>query len=175
MPAENRAVRRLCEGYSKIKLDNCKRICYHIFMIITVDTNVIFSALNSSKGASHLILRIIVNEEVQLALSPSTYFEYYDVLTRPDNLKKLNLSINEVEDILDLLALLAKKHKIYFLQRPNLTDESDNIFIECAFASSSDFLITSNVKDFNMGELEYQFIKIITPGAFIKYWRNKNA
>ncbi|MDZ7725688.1 MAG: putative toxin-antitoxin system toxin component, PIN family [candidate division KSB1 bacterium] len=143
-------------------------------MIITIDTNVIFSALYSSKGASHLIFKLIINEEIQFALSPSTYFEYYDVLTRPDKLIKLNLTINEIEDILDLLALLAKKHDIYFLQRPNLVDEKDNIFIECAFASYSDFLITSNVKDFKSGELKYKSFKISTPSEFIKYWRDKD-
>jgi hypothetical protein len=45
-----------------------------------------------------------------------------------------------VEDVLDLLALLAKKHNIYFLLRPNLIDEKDNIFCECAFASDSEYL-----------------------------------
>jgi len=143
-------------------------------MIVTIDTNVIFSALYSSRGASHKILRLIINEEIEFALSPSTYFEYYDVLTRKENLKKLNLDIHEIQDILDLLSLLAKKHNIYFLLRPNLIDEKDNFFIECAFASSSDFLITSNVKDFESGELKIPSLKIITPSDFIKYWRSKN-
>ena len=143
-------------------------------MIVTIDTNVLFSALNSSKGASHQILRLIINEELEFAVSPSTYFEYYDVLTRPENLNEFNLNIDEIEDILDLLALLAKKHNIYFLQRPNLIDEKDNIFIECAFASNSNFLITSNIKDFKYGELKYTSFKILTPSEFIKYWRNKD-
>ena len=143
-------------------------------MIITIDTNVIFAALNSSQGASHQIFKLIVNEEIQFALSPSTYFEYYDVLTRSENLSKFNFTISEIEDILDLLALLAKKHQIYFLQRPNLTDEKDNIFIECAFASNSDFLVTSNVKDFESGELKFKSFQVITPSEFLKYWRSKN-
>ena len=159
----------------KNNLDNCKRICYHMAMIITIDTNVLFSALNSSEGASHLILKLIINEEVQFAITPSTYFEYYDVLTRPENLANFNLTISEIEDVLDLLALLAKKHEVYFLQRPNLIDEKDNIFIECAFASNSDFLITSNVRDFMSGELKYLSFDVVTPSDFIKYWRNKNV
>ena len=61
-----------------------------MIMIITADTNVIFSALYSSSGASHYILRLILKEKIRLALSPQIYFEYYDVLTRKENLAKLN-------------------------------------------------------------------------------------
>jgi predicted nucleic acid-binding protein len=66
-------------------------------MTITVDTNVIFSALYSKSGASHYIFRLILDEEVTLALTTPTYFEYYDVLTREENLTKLGLSIQQME------------------------------------------------------------------------------
>ncbi|MEW6619563.1 MAG: putative toxin-antitoxin system toxin component, PIN family [bacterium] len=140
-------------------------------MIITVDTNVIYSALYSKSGASNYILQLILQEEIKLALSLQTYLEYYDVLTREKNLKVLNLTVSEVEDTLDLLAALSQKHSIYFLLRPNLIDEKDNIFMECAFASNSDYLITSNVKDFKKGELKGFRFKIVTPNEFYKQWR----
>ncbi len=97
-------------------------------MIVTVDTNVIYSALFSNLGASHRILRLILDEKVNLALSPPIFLEYYDVLSREETLAKLNLSINEIEDVLDLLVLLAKKQSIYFLLRPNLIDEKTIFF-----------------------------------------------
>lgn len=50
--------------------------------IITMDTNVLVAALMSNSGASHYILRLILEEKIQLAFTPSVYFEYYDVLTR---------------------------------------------------------------------------------------------
>ena len=143
-------------------------------MIITMDTNVLFSALYSNLGASHFILRLIIDEKVKLALSPQLYFEYYDVLSRKQNLKKLNLSIQDVENILDLLALLAKEHSIYFLLRPNLIDESDNMVCECAFAANSDYLITSNIKDFQGAQLKGFYFKIITPGDFCQLWRDSH-
>lgn len=139
-------------------------------MLVTVDTNVIFSALYSKRGASHFILQLVLDEKIELALSTQTYFEYYDVLTRKENLRKLNLAVGEIEDILDLLAILAKKHSIYFLLRPNLIDEKDNMVFECAFASNSDYLITSNIKDFKQSELKGFNFKIITPGEFHKLW-----
>ncbi len=92
-------------------------------MIVTVDTNVLFSALYSNRGASHKILNLILKEKLKIGISVQTYFEYYDVLMREDNLIKLGLTNTEIEDILDLLALLAQKHSIYFLLRPNLRDQ----------------------------------------------------
>ncbi len=140
-------------------------------MIVTVDTNVIYSALFSNLGASHRILRLIVDEKVNLALSPPIFLEYYDVLSREETLAKLNLSINEIEDVLDLLVLLAKKQSIYFLLRPNLIDEKDNIFFECAFASNSEYLLTSNVRHFKTSELKGFNFKISTPEDFYKLWK----
>lgn len=152
-------------------LDFCIHISYHINMIITIDTNVIFSALYSNLGASHAILRLVLDEKVQIALSPQVYFEYYDVLTREHNLTQFNLSVREVENVLDLLALLAKKHNIYFLLRPNLLDESDNMIFECAFVSNSEYLVTSNVRDFRRSELKGFLFKILTPKDFYKIWK----
>jgi predicted nucleic acid-binding protein len=74
-----------------------------------------------------------------------------------------------------LIALIAKKHSIYFLLRPNLIDENDNMIFECAFASNSDYLITSNIKDFRNAELKGFGFKVITPGDFYKLWELKNG
>ncbi len=139
--------------------------------IITMDTNVLVAALMSNLGASHYILRLIFEEKVKLAITPAVFFEYYDVLTREEILAKINLSVAQVEDILDLLALLAKKHSVYFLLRPNLFDEKDNIICECAFVSQSDYLITSNIKDFKRGELKGFRFQNITPKYFCQLWK----
>lgn len=84
---------------------------------------------------------------------------------------KIHLSIKEIEKILDLLALLAKKHAVYFLLRPNLFDEKDNLICECAFVSQSHYLITSNIKDFVGGELKTFQFQVITPKDFCQLWR----
>ena len=137
-------------------------------MILTIDTNVIFSALYSNKGASYSIITKVIDEKIKLAISPQIYFEYYDVLMREENLKILNLATKDVEDFLDLIALLSQKHSIYYLLRANLPDENDNIFIECAFASNSDYLVTSNIKDFRQSELKGFRFKVVTPKELYK-------
>jgi len=142
-------------------------------MIVTVDTNVIFSALYSNTGASHQILNLIVEEKIVLAITNQIYLEYYDVLTRSENLEKLNLTREGIQDFIDYLLLLARKYEVYYLLRPNLIDENDNIFMECAFVSNSEYLVTSNIRDFMSGELLGFGFDIITPGDFYRNWRQR--
>ena len=140
-------------------------------MIVTIDTNVIFSGLYSKTGASYFILNLVLEEKIKAAISTQTYFEYYDVLTRLQNLEKMNLTVQDVEDFLDYFTKLAQKHSIYFLLRPNLPDEEDNKFVECAFASNSTYIITSNVRDFNKSELKKLGYGYVTPSQFYDLWR----
>lgn len=143
-------------------------------MIVTLDTNVLLAALLSQRGASHHILRLVLEEKLRIALSPPVLLEYADVLSRKEILELLHLSPSEVEDVLDVLVLLADKHSIYYRLRPNLLDEKDNLFIECAFASRSSCLITSNIKDFSSGELKGHPFSVMTPGNFYSFWRRRN-
>ncbi len=143
-------------------------------MVITLDTNTLLAALLSHAGASHRILRLILEERLTLAIATPILFEYEDVLKRKDILEKINLSSGQVEDILDLLVLLADKRLIYYRLRPNLLDENDNIFVECAFASNSQYLVTSNTRDFHFGRLKSHPFKVITPGDFYYLWRDEN-
>lgn len=143
-------------------------------MIITLDTNVVLAALLSQKGASHFILRLVIEEKLNLALTTAVALEYDDVLKRKEILENLSLSASHVEDVIDLLVLLADKHSVYYRLRPNLPDENDNLFVECAFASNSQYLVTSNIKDFKRGELKSHPFKVITPGDFYRLWRCGN-
>lgn len=144
-------------------------------MVITLDTNTLLAALLSQAGSSHSILRLIIEEELRLAISTPVLFEYEAVLKRKELLEKMRLSPDQVEDLLDLLVLLADKRSVYYRLRPNLLDENDNIFVECAFASNSRYLITSNTKDFHLGSLKSHPFRVVTPGDFYSIWRRDYA
>ncbi len=140
-------------------------------MIVTLDTNVVLAALLSQNGASHLILKLILDEKLNIALTTSVVLEYDDVLKRMEILENMNLSREQVEDVIDLLVLLADKYSVYYRLRPNLLDEDDNLFVECAFTSNSRYLVTSNIKDYTRGELKSYPFEAITPGDFYHLWR----
>ena len=148
---------------------------YHKMMRITVDTNIIFQALYSSTGASHQILKLIRQGELTLAISIPVYKEYQDVLGRKRSLDFLQLNIEEIEAVLEFIAMVAEPFTMNYLWRPNLKDEKDNIFAELAFNSNSEFLITKNIKDFTQqNDLILDSFEVITPSDFLHKWRNRN-
>jgi len=144
-------------------------------MLLTLDTNILYQALLSTTGASHFILQQVRNRRIQIALSVPVFLEYKDVLTREKSLKDFKLQLNDVDKFLRFIAYIGKTFEIYFLFRPNLKDEKDNMIVELAITSQSDYLITSNIRDFKNAELKFDELKVITPGEFVKMWRNQNA
>lgn len=144
-------------------------------MLITLDTNVLYQALYSNLGASHAILMEIRRKQVQIALSVPVFNEYEAVLTRRKSLKDFELTKKDIDKILSFIAYIGEIVDPHYLYRPNLRDESDNMFVELAVASQSDFLITNNIRDFENAELKFDHLKIVTPGHFIRYWRESHG
>ena len=144
-------------------------------MRTTLDTNVLYQALRSSSGASYYMLQLIRGRLLELAFSIPVFLEYSEVLIREKTLRDLGLSRRETESILRLIAYIGKPSTINFLMRPNPTDENDNMFVDLAFASRSRFLITSNTVDFTLNaELRFDSFGVVTPGQFVKLWRQDN-
>ena len=129
----------------------------------------------STTGASYFILQQVRNRKIQIAISVPVFLEYKDVLSRDSSLQNFGLQKIDVEKFLRFIAYICKPFEIYFLLRPNLKDEKDNKVVELAITSQSDYLITSNIKDFKNAELKFDQLKIITPSEFVKMWRDKNA
>jgi len=113
---------------------------------IILDTNVLFSGLYSSEGASYQILRAIEHGQIQIVLSTTLLFEYEDILYRKKSI--LRISEQEIEAILDNLCKLSSHQKIYYLWRPFLPDPKDDHILEVAVASKTKMIITHNIKDF---------------------------
>lgn len=142
-------------------------------MLVTLDTNILYQALRSNSGAAYFILTQVRKRKIQISLSVPVFNEYHEVLTRETSLREFGLEITYIEKFLRFIAFVGKTYDVYYLLRPNLKDESDNKFMELAVTSQSDFLITSNVRDFQNSELIIEQLQIITPANFVKKWREK--
>jgi len=144
-------------------------------MLITLDTNILYQALKSTKGASYLILQKVRDRQIQIALSIPLFNEYEDVLKRVNSLKDFGLEIADIDKFLRFLAYVGKPFETYYLFCPNLKDENDNMLVELAVTSQSKYLMTSNVKDFQNAELKFDHLHVVTPSEFLKIWRSKDV
>jgi putative PIN family toxin of toxin-antitoxin system len=134
---------------------------------IIMDTNVLFSGLYSSTGASFQILKLIDNRKIIPVISTTLLFEYEDVLKREQS--ELKLSHKQVDIILDNICALSTFQQIYFLWRPYLKDQKDDHILEVAVASKTKTIVTHNLKYFK--EVEKFGIKAIPPGKFLEVIR----
>ena len=131
---------------------------------IIIDTNVLLSAVRSQLGASFRLLSLIEDSRFEINLSVALALEYEDVLKRPA--LNPNLTIQEVDDVLDFLCQNANLCEIFYLWRPTLRDPKDDFVLELAVESNCDYIVTFNTKDFAGAE---KFgIKAIRPKEFLQ-------
>ncbi len=131
---------------------------------IVIDTNVIVSALRSRNGSSFKLLSIIDDERFKVFISVPVLLEYEDAIKRDKT--NIKLKKTEIDDILNYICFIAEQRRIFYLWRPFLRDPKDDMFLELAVESESDYLITFNEKDFQ--GIETFGIKVLTPKEFLK-------
>ena len=143
-------------------------------MVVTIDTSVLFQAFHSRRGASFQILQKVRYGEITMAVSLPVFQEYRDLLSRDDVRKQLALGPEDVETLLQFIATVARPTSIRFVWRPNLRDENDNMVMELALASGSEYLITRNTRDFLLDtDLSNEEVTVVTPAEFLIMWRNR--
>lgn len=134
-------------------------------MQVVIDTNVMLSALRSSKGASYALVAQLPSEQFQMALSVPLYTEYQDVLTRDEHMTGAS-SKTDILNFLRYICSISSHHDIFFLWRPWLKDPKDDMVLELAVASGSRYIITHNLDDF--ANIDTFGIAAVTPGRFLR-------
>jgi len=131
---------------------------------VVIDTNVVYSALYSNRGASfRLLSEVGVNARFLSHISVPLMLEYEEVLKR--NSRTLRLTHQDVDDVLDYLCSVARPHQVFYLWRPFLPDNDDDMVLELAVAASCDRIITHNTKDFAGSET--LGVSTVTPRQFL--------
>ena len=136
-------------------------------MKIVLDTNVLVMALRSRRGASFRLLSELPAKDFEIVLTIPLYTEYQDVLYRPEILE-LGYTQNDINELTRYLASISHKQEIYYLWRPWLKDPKDDMVLEAAFASQSEYIVTYNTKDFVGKGIENSFgIKPVNAKEFL--------
>lgn len=130
---------------------------------IIIDTNVLIAALKSKRGSSYKLLISIEDGFYVPNVSVPLFVEYESVAKREGML--VGLSAEDIEAILDYLLSKSSIRKIFYLWRPFLRDPTDDLVLEVAVESQSEYIITFNKKDFR--GVDKFGIKVLTPKEFL--------
>jgi len=135
---------------------------------IVVDTSVFVSGLISATGASREVLRRCLQGRYQSCMSLALFSEYRDMLGRHELFAECPLNAGEREELFCALMATSRLTEIFYLWRPNLSDEGDNHVIELAVAARAAVIVTHNRSDFLYPELKFPGIRILVPAELLK-------
>ena len=138
-------------------------------MRIVIDTSVLVAATRSRNGASYQLVSMLPSPHFEIALTIAVYTEWQAVLTRPEHLPP-GVSPDMALGFVRYLASVAHLQDVHFLWRPFLRDPDDDMVLECAVASGSEYIVTHNIRDFR--RVEALKVQAITPAHFLNLLRD---
>jgi len=116
--------------------------------------------LRSNKGAAYKLIENLGTGKYSISISVPLVIEYEAVAKRHIHY----LTNEEVDRFIDYVCAIGDKRKIHYLWRPFLKDAKDDMILEMAVESQSEFIITDNSKDFRVIEK----FGIKSPAEFFK-------
>lgn len=131
-------------------------------MRLILDTNILVSANIQRSYPYFIVDRVFADPNLELCISDELFAEYVEVLNRekfakfPDFHARAQTLLSDIETYGVKFKPTAKVDLI--------SDEPDNRLLELAETCGADYLITGNIKDFNM--THYKETKIMWPKKF---------
>ena len=137
-------------------------------MRIVLDTNVLVSAILSPRSASAQIIRLVLDDALNLAVSRDILDEAYRVVRYPKLvrlMKKHGVTPEEVESVIERLSAIAIVTPGGLTLDVIQDDPCDNKILACAVEGEADFIISGDrhLNDFK----EFRGITIVNPSTFL--------
>lgn len=130
-------------------------------MNIVFDTNVLLSSTLWDGSVAQKLLNKCIRSDIKIFSSTDILSEYQRVLRRDFDYSDEEI-IYIMEKILSFIALVTPKQKVDVVKE----DPDDNKIIECAIASSAEYIVTYDKHLLNLKA--YKEIKIIKPEEVLK-------
>ncbi|MBK1630914.1 hypothetical protein CKO31_09200 [Thiohalocapsa halophila] len=92
--------------------------------------------------------RISSAEPDALGLAIRLTVEFESVLKRAKTLQRAGATVDDVDAILDQMALMLVRVEIWYLWRPQLRDRDDDMVLEAAANAGATHIVTFNIQDF---------------------------
>lgn len=135
-------------------------------MRLVLDTNIIIGAFRSPAGGSAALVRAVRHGKVSMLVTPPLFFEYEQVVARPEHLRAAGATMAEADAFLDVLAGILSPVKVHFLWRPQLTDAEDEMVLEAAINGGGEAIVTFERSTFERAAMTFG-IAVVTPGDIL--------
>ncbi len=137
-------------------------------MKIFLDTNVLFSAIMSDKGAAFALISLIKKGKICGITSDICLKE----LKRIEDKLKFKVNVDQFLKSFNIKILKLKEIKPKFEVSFYVKDQDDAHVIQGAIESESEYLVTFNMKDFYADVIYNAFhIKVLTQGMMLQTLR----
>lgn len=143
-------------------------------MLIVLNTDVVAAGVMSATGASRFLLESIGLETLHAAASVPLFLEYEAVLKRPYTLEQAGATVEDMDAILDQLAATLLQVEIWYLWRPHLRDQDDDMVLEAAINAQATHIVTFNLRDFAAARNRFG-IEICRPADLVREIRSGGA
>jgi putative PIN family toxin of toxin-antitoxin system len=134
---------------------------------VVIDTNVFIGAC-LGVGACNAVVAACLRRQCQPLMGTGLLAEYEDVLGREALFTSSRLTAPERDELLNIFLSSCEWTRVYFGWRPNLRDEGDNHLVELAVAGAASAIVTRNLKDLRLGELQFPGLTVMDPVQFLK-------
>ena len=126
-------------------------------MKVVLDTNVLLQVLGRF-SPYHKIWESFLNEEIILCTSNEILLEYEEILKQKASFVIADLFLKTIEFSNNVI----KKDPFYKLQLIT-NDSDDNKFVDCAFATQANFIVTNDAHFKELLNITFPKIPIISP------------
>jgi predicted nucleic acid-binding protein len=132
-----------------------------------MDTDALVAAVRSDRGASRVLLTAALEQRYAVLASVPLMLQYESVLTRSEHSIAAAVSEEDVQVLLDAIALVATPVRVSSLWRPMLPDPDDDLVLETAVNAHAESVITSNRRHFEPAVARFG-IEILAPGEAVR-------
>jgi predicted nucleic acid-binding protein len=111
------------------------------------------------------LLDLVGRGHFSVGLTTALVLEYEAVCMR--SLEVLGLTADDLAELLNYLCGVGQLAAIRFRLRPSVADPGDELVLEAAVATGSDWIVTHNIRHLAVGAARYG-IEVIRPGEALR-------
>ena len=138
-------------------------------MLVVVDTNILLVSV-SSRSKYHWLYELILDGRILIALTPGILIEYEEQISKHWN---SSIALDVVRSLTELSS--SRFVTVYYNLELITADPDDNKFVDCAFASNADFIVSNDNHFAVLKNINFPSIPVLKIDAFNELLKKENV